>query len=83
MAVGFTSPSPTKPTNASSVFVSFPDTPSCQRAVPGGRGCEPAITAAFRPHYQVVAPDDLVFPYNGGGLLVPQVTSSPSSSSYH
>ncbi|KAI4981000.1 hypothetical protein ZWY2020_021485 [Hordeum vulgare] len=57
--------------------------PSLPRAVPDGRGCEPVITAAFRPHYQVVAPDDLVFSYNGGGLLVPQVTSSPSSSSYH
>ncbi|XP_044954923.1 uncharacterized protein LOC123405210 [Hordeum vulgare subsp. vulgare] len=42
-----------------------------------------AITAAFRPHYQVVAPDDLVFPYNDGGLLVPHATSSPFSSSYH
>ncbi|KAF7085670.1 hypothetical protein CFC21_089072 [Triticum aestivum] len=36
-------------------------------------------TAAFRPHYQV-APDDFLFQYNGGGLLVPQATSPPCSS---
>ncbi|KAM3225351.1 hypothetical protein ACQJBY_058235 [Aegilops geniculata] len=31
-------------------------------------------TAAFRPHYQV-APDDLLFQYTGGGLLLPQASS--------
>uniref|UniRef100_A0A453PGT7 BZIP domain-containing protein n=1 Tax=Aegilops tauschii subsp. strangulata TaxID=200361 RepID=A0A453PGT7_AEGTS len=36
-------------------------------------------TAAFRPHYQV-APDDFLFQYNGGGLLVPQAATSPCSS---
>ncbi|KAI5011424.1 hypothetical protein ZWY2020_013561 [Hordeum vulgare] len=70
---------PTKPTNASGVLVSFPDTPSCQRAIHVGRGCDHRRLQAPLPGE---APDDLVFAYNGVGLLVPQATSSPSSSSY-